>query len=92
MRLRLSLRSLPNAANHRIAESPECPEEDKESNIIKRMLKFSLLTDPLFIIFTVSNFCTSLGYNVPYGFLVVSLLVVRLVIEHFTLNLHFKGT
>ncbi|GLH15381.1 Monocarboxylate transporter 5 [Gryllus bimaculatus] len=30
------------------------------------MMDFTLLKDPIFILFTVSNFLTSIGYNVPY--------------------------
>lgn len=30
------------------------------------MMNFSLLKDPIFILFVVSNFCTSVGFNVPY--------------------------
>ena len=74
MRLRLSLRSLPNGAGHRVIETVECEEDSDDTNIIKRMLQFSLLRDPLFIIFTISNFCTSIGFNVPYIYLLVRVL------------------
>lgn len=47
---------------------------DQQHNIMKRMLHFSLMRDPLFIIFTVSNFCTSIGFNVPYVYIIVSFL------------------
>ncbi|EDW30766.1 GL13330 [Drosophila persimilis] len=30
------------------------------------MMNFSLLKDMIFVIFSVSNFCTSIGFNVPY--------------------------
>ena len=36
----------------------------------KEMVDFSLFKDPVFILFTVSNFCTSLGFNVPYIYMV----------------------
>lgn len=33
------------------------------------MMNFDLFHDPVFIIFTFSNFCTSIGFNVPYVYL-----------------------
>lgn len=33
------------------------------------MMNFSLLKDPVFILYTLSNFATSLGFNVPYVYL-----------------------
>ena len=64
---------MPNGAGHRALEGAESlkaiPEDE---NIIKRMLKFNLLRDPVFIIFCISNFCTSIGFNVPYAFIKVS--------------------
>lgn len=33
------------------------------------MMNFDLFHDPVFILFTVSNFCTSIGFNVPYVYL-----------------------
>ncbi|XP_053678361.1 monocarboxylate transporter 12-B [Anopheles nili] len=35
----------------------------------REMMNFSILKDPIFIIFTVSNFLTSVGFNVPYVYL-----------------------
>lgn len=79
MRFRLSLRSLPNGATHKAVEGTIGSEkDDKEDNIFKRMLQFDLLRDPVFIIFTVSNFCTSIGFNVPYVFLEVRFLLINL--------------
>ncbi|XP_014235374.1 monocarboxylate transporter 7-like [Trichogramma pretiosum] len=74
VRLRASLRSLPNGAGgHRVIpdviDELESAESEQESNIAKRMLKFTLLRDPVFLIFMFSNFCTSIGYNVPYVFI-----------------------
>jgi len=34
------------------------------------MLDFSLLKDPIFIMYSVSNFLTSIGFNVPYVYIV----------------------
>ena len=46
---------------------------DKESyDAYKEMMDFSLLKDPVFILFTISNFCTSIGFNVPYVYIKVS--------------------
>jgi hypothetical protein len=42
------------------------------SNMMKHMLDVSLLKDPVFILFTLSNFCTSIGFNIPYVYIVVS--------------------
>lgn len=32
-------------------------------------MDFSIFRDPVFIIFVISNFCTSVGFNVPYVFI-----------------------
>lgn len=34
------------------------------------MMNFSLLKDVIFIIFAISNFCTSIGFNMPYVYIV----------------------
>lgn len=34
------------------------------------LIDFSLLTDPVFIIFTISNFLTSIGFYIPYVYIV----------------------
>ena len=34
------------------------------------MLDFSLFKDPVFILFTLSNFLTSIGFNIPYVYIV----------------------
>jgi hypothetical protein len=47
-----------------------CSKETKDT--LTEMLDFSLLKDPIFIVFTISNFCTSVGFNIPYVYLVVS--------------------
>lgn len=48
------------------------PCATETADTLNEMLDFSLLKDPIFIIFTVSNFCTSIGFNVPYVYMVVS--------------------
>lgn len=39
------------------------------SDAIHQMLDFSLLKDVIFVIFVISNFCTSIGFNMPYIYL-----------------------
>ncbi|XP_033759355.1 LOW QUALITY PROTEIN: monocarboxylate transporter 7-like [Pecten maximus] len=36
---------------------------------VRQMLDFSLLKDPIFLMFVVSNFFTSIGFNMPYIYL-----------------------
>ncbi|KAJ8309968.1 hypothetical protein KUTeg_011833 [Tegillarca granosa] len=36
---------------------------------IRHMLDFSLLKDIIFLLFVISNFCTSIGFNMPYIYL-----------------------
>jgi hypothetical protein len=48
-----------------------CSKETRDT--LAEMLDFSLLKDPIFILFTVSNLCTSIGFNIPYVYLVVSI-------------------
>ncbi|KAK6622975.1 hypothetical protein RUM43_008827 [Polyplax serrata] len=45
-----------------------CP--NKVPDTLTEMLDFSLLKDPIFILFTVSNFFTSIGFNIPYVYIV----------------------
>jgi MFS family permease len=45
-----------------------CSKETRDT--LAEMLDFSLLKDPIFILFTVSNFCTSIGFNIPYVYIV----------------------
>lgn len=46
-----------------------CLSQEHKETLVE-MLDFSLFKDPIFILFTVSNFCTSIGFNVPYVYLV----------------------
>lgn len=46
-----------------------CLNQDTKDTLVE-MMDFSLFKDPIFILFTLSNFCTSIGFNVPYVFLV----------------------
>lgn len=40
------------------------------------MMDLSLLKDPIFILFSISNFCTSIGFNVPYVYIKVKVVCV----------------
>ncbi|XP_070491773.1 monocarboxylate transporter 5 [Chironomus tepperi] len=44
-----------------------CSEETHDT--IKKMMSFSLLKDPVFLLFVASNFLTSIGFNMPYVYL-----------------------
>ncbi|XP_012286973.1 monocarboxylate transporter 12 [Orussus abietinus] len=68
--VRSSLRSLPNGTTHK-QENFEClPYAEETIDILHEMLELSLLKDPVFILFSLSNFCTSIGFNIPYVYLV----------------------
>nr|XP_040226142.2 monocarboxylate transporter 12-B [Anopheles coluzzii]XP_040226152.2 monocarboxylate transporter 12-B [Anopheles coluzzii]XP_049464187.1 monocarboxylate transporter 12-B [Anopheles coluzzii] len=62
---------------HRPPAEPDAPERclgcipcSRETcDTFREMMNFSILKDPIFIIFTVSNFLTSVGFNVPYVYL-----------------------
>ncbi|KAG7208520.1 hypothetical protein KM043_014739 [Ampulex compressa] len=42
---------------------------EAKGDVFQEMLDMSLLRDPIFILFTLSNFCTSIGFNVPYVYI-----------------------
>lgn len=44
-------------------------------------MNFSLLKDVIFIIFVVSNFCTSIGFNMPYVYVVAQADAIKLTSE-----------
>lgn len=48
-------------------------KSENKSNVLQEIMKTSLLKNPLFVIFTLSNFCTSIGFNVPYVYLLVNI-------------------
>ncbi|XP_050067930.1 monocarboxylate transporter 12 [Anopheles maculipalpis] len=62
---------------HRPVAEPDAPEHccgcipcSRETcDTFREMMNFSIMKDPIFIIFTVSNFLTSVGFNVPYVYL-----------------------
>ncbi|XP_054281958.1 monocarboxylate transporter 12 isoform X2 [Macrosteles quadrilineatus] len=45
-----------------------CHRETRDT--LQEMLDLSLLKDPIFILFSLSNFCTSIGFYIPYTFIV----------------------
>lgn len=45
-----------------------CSRETKDT--LREMLDFSLFKDPVFLFFTLSNFLTSVGFNIPYLYIV----------------------
>jgi hypothetical protein len=45
---------------------------DDTKQTLREMLDMELLRDPIFILFTISNIFTSIGFNVPYVYIVVS--------------------
>merc|ERR1711970_1550153 len=53
------------AANNKICCFPASP---KQAKAFKQMLDLSLLKDSIFVMYAVSNFLTSIGFNVPYVF------------------------
>uniref|UniRef100_U5EMP4 Putative monocarboxylate transporter 1 n=1 Tax=Corethrella appendiculata TaxID=1370023 RepID=U5EMP4_9DIPT len=44
-----------------------CSAEAKDT--FTEMMNFELLKDPIFVIFTISNFLTSIGFNIPYVYI-----------------------
>ncbi|CAG5097051.1 Similar to SLC16A14: Monocarboxylate transporter 14 (Homo sapiens) [Cotesia congregata] len=69
--IRNSVMSLPNATGYKPSETTECaPYMDKSCGILQQMLELSLLKDPVFLIFVISNFCTSIGFNIPYVYII----------------------
>ncbi|KAJ8867189.1 hypothetical protein PR048_030984 [Dryococelus australis] len=46
-----------------------CSQETKDT--LREMLDFSLFRDPVFLLFTCSNFLTSIGFNIPYVYIKV---------------------
>ena len=47
------------------------PAGQEAAKAFKEMMDFSLLKDGVFIMFAISNFLTSIGFNVPYVYTAV---------------------
>uniref|UniRef100_A0AAG5DW67 Major facilitator superfamily (MFS) profile domain-containing protein n=1 Tax=Anopheles atroparvus TaxID=41427 RepID=A0AAG5DW67_ANOAO len=54
-------------------ETEQClgciPCSKETCDTFREMMNFSIMKDPIFILFTMSNFLTSVGFNVPYVYL-----------------------
>lgn len=64
-----SIRRRAVSINEEQKDYCSCLSEDTKDTLAE-MMDVSLFRDPIFILFTLSNFCTSIGFNVPYVFLV----------------------
>ncbi|XP_053604304.1 monocarboxylate transporter 12 isoform X2 [Plodia interpunctella] len=63
--------SLPNIEQEKIVchcDWLPCSAEFKKA--LSKMLDFSLLVDPIFILFSLSNFLTSIGFYIPFVYIV----------------------
>ena len=49
-----------------------CQTGSGRAAILQKMMDLSLFKDPIFMMYATSNFLTSIGFNVPYVFTVVS--------------------
>ena len=49
-----------------------CQTDSSRAAILQKMMDLSLFKDPIFMMYATSNFLTSIGFNVPYVFTVVS--------------------
>lgn len=88
VRTRVSVTSLSNKAGQ-----PKSVERFKDSvkrkiGIFQQILDTSMLRDPIFILFTFSNFCTSIGFYVPYVYVLVCM---RIAILRYRLNIETKN-
>ena len=67
-----SVTSIPDASSESSAEWNTCPclRPSREfRDTFNQMLQFSLLKDGIFLMFVVSNFLTSIGFNMPFIYL-----------------------
>jgi MFS family permease len=65
----------PDDSNEALAEKNKkfcgcIPCSPEFNTVMDTMMDFSILKNPVFLYFAVSNFFTSLGYNVPYVYIV----------------------
>lgn len=58
------------------------PCSKETADTLQEMMNFSILRDPVFIVFIVSNFLTSVGFNVPYVYLAAQANVLNIDTEH----------
>ena len=71
MRIPEDTRSGTSAGDEKIKVCGLFPCENESYDAYREMMDFNLLKDPVFILFTISNFCTSIGFNVPYVYIKV---------------------
>ncbi|XP_052868634.1 monocarboxylate transporter 12 [Anopheles cruzii] len=88
-----SVQGTGRSRHHRGSVAPE-PDTDTERclgcvpcsretcDTFREMMNFSILKDPVFIVFTVSNFLTSIGFNVPYVYLTEQALAIGIDTQH----------
>lgn len=62
--LRYNTRTNQNEEVEKCCGCVRCSKETRDT--FTEMMNFSLLKDWIFIIFAISNFCTSIGFNMPY--------------------------
>nr|XP_045596429.1 monocarboxylate transporter 14-like [Procambarus clarkii] len=72
---RASMARLPNneetpseVENAKVCGCVPCSRETRDA--MNSLMDWGLLTDGIFILFAISNFCTSIGFNAPYIFIV----------------------
>lgn len=61
--------AVPREVNSNDGNSCGCISADTKQTL-KEMLDMELLKDPIFMLFTLSNIFTSIGFNIPYVYLV----------------------
>lgn len=66
----MSVSHIPRAHDEEgspLCKCMSCSNETRDT--LREMMDLSLLKDPIFVLFAVSNFCTSIGFNVPYVYM-----------------------
>ncbi|XP_043685849.1 monocarboxylate transporter 9 isoform X1 [Vespula pensylvanica] len=62
-------KNISNKAEIKKTEDNITLSSEQKRDVLQEIMDTSLLKNPLFLIFTLSNFCTSIGFNVPYVYL-----------------------
>lgn len=73
--------SFPSKAEH-IKSKNSKVHSKKQTNTLQEILDISLLKNPVFILFIFSNFCTSIGFNVPYVYVLVRKYIIVSFFRH----------
>lgn len=66
-------KNISNKAEIKKTEDNIVLSSEEKRDVLQEIMDTSLLKNPLFLIFTLSNFCTSIGFNVPYVYLLVKI-------------------